>query len=198
MRVLRASMCVMKRSENACDPCSSRRRALLAQRMARQGALAKKVARDEHGDDRFFTAIGRDRELDQAPLDIHHTVGEIALREHHVAPLIGDSGLRHSGGAQKSFDVRRAAIACDRFRATQGKHRQVLFGRGAARDRLLHPSITVRQPPEAVAFISRYGRSSVNRGLHAKCTDPQPPSGATREHKRFTARDLAGQVRQPN
>ena len=127
MRMFRASMCVMNRSERACcswsrriicsfrDDQHGRRghggRGLQANGMTRQRPLTEEVTRPEHRHDRLFAAVRLHRELDGALLNVQDAVGRIALGENDVGGLIGRDGLPRPCGTEKRVRVERSASA---------------------------------------------------------------------------------------
>jgi hypothetical protein len=52
--------------------------------LGRQASFAQEVAAIQDGDDRFFAAVGDDRELDFAFLDIKDGVRRVALRKNYL------------------------------------------------------------------------------------------------------------------
>ena len=121
MRMLRASMCAMNRSENAGCSCSvriisrfgmrstvvgdDRRRRAHAERLAGEASFAEEVARTEHRHDGFLAGRRQHRELHAAVLDVEHAVGLAALGEDDRAAGEADDPPRDAGRVEKRMQI---------------------------------------------------------------------------------------------
>ena len=119
MRILRASMYVMNRSDMACSLCSNSHHGLLAheqdhtrpqgggaahpQRLPRQAALAEEVTGTQHRHHRLAAGLRQHRQLHAASLDVHHVLALVALREDGLVAAVGHEASGHAGRAQEVF-----------------------------------------------------------------------------------------------
>ncbi len=81
-----------------------------AKRLSGQAPLAEEVARSEHGDHGLFPALGDDRELDGAGMDVHDVRTWFPLRENdRRRSIVHDLALR-SGGIEEPLWIERSRV----------------------------------------------------------------------------------------
>ncbi len=93
----------------------NRRSSSHADRLTCQAAFAKEIARCQNRDNRFFAYFINDGELYPAFLQVHYTLGGVALRVNDLSPLKLLYLSRHAGGVEESLRAEGALFTRSDF-----------------------------------------------------------------------------------